>query len=141
MPRIENVKAVQRKLRDLIAKSMKKDVGGVLVGYEAAYALAVHESVEMKLKGKPRGAKKGSKRGKYRGHYWDPQGRAQAKFLEQPAREMKDELGAIVAKAAKAGIGLQNALAVAGVRLRAASQKLVPVDVGNLKGSAFVEKD
>ena len=54
----------------------------VFVGYSSAapYALYVHEKVEMKWKGLPR------KHGK--GRYWDPQGRAQAKFLEGPAREL-----------------------------------------------------
>lgn len=149
MPRIENVKAVQRKLRDLIAKSMKKDIGGVIVGYTAAYALYVHENKEMKLKGKRREiwftSKQGHKiriKGKFgKGRYWDPQGKGQSKFLEQPAREKQDVLAALVVKAAKAGLGLQKALVIAGLRLQRESQKLVPVDTGNLKGSAFVEED
>jgi hypothetical protein len=49
------------------------------VGYTAMYALFVHENVEMKLKGQPRPAP-------HKGSYWDPQGRAQSKFLEQPMR-------------------------------------------------------
>ncbi len=149
MPRIENVKAVQRKLRDLIVKSMKKDIGGVIVGYTAAYALYVHENKEMKLKGKRREiwftSKQGHKiriKGKFgKGRYWDPQGKGQSKFLEQPAREKQDVLAALVVKAAKAGIGLQKALVIAGLRLKRESQELVPVDTGNLKGSAFVEED
>lgn len=56
----------------------------VSVGYTAAYALYVHEAIEMKLLGKPRP--------KGRGHYWDPQGQAQAKFLEGPLREMLPEI-------------------------------------------------
>lgn len=47
------------------------------VGYSAFYALYVHEAA-MVLKGQPRPGG--------RGRYWDPQGRAQAKFLEEPAR-------------------------------------------------------
>lgn len=117
MPRIENVKAVQRKLRDLIAKSMKKDIGGVIVGYTAAYAIYVHENMNAK-------------------HTV-----GQAKFLEKPAREKRDVLAALVATAAKAGVGLQKALVIAGLRLKRESQELVPVDTGNLKGSAFVEED
>lgn len=56
----------------------------VIVGYTARYALYVHELVQMKLKGQPRP--------KGRGKYWDPQGRGQAKFLEEPARRMANEL-------------------------------------------------
>lgn len=51
----------------------------VNVGYTAAYAMYVHENVEMKLKGQPR-------RPPAKGNYWDPPGRGQAKFLEAPAR-------------------------------------------------------
>ena len=62
------------------------------VGYTAAYALFVHELVKMRLKGQPRTTK---------GSYWDPQGRAQAKFLEEPARKLRPQLIAIVRKFAK----------------------------------------
>lgn len=65
----------------------------VTVGYTAAYALHVHENVAMKGKGKPRPSGLGN--------YWDPAGRGQAKFLEQPAREMIGELRQTVLKAAK----------------------------------------
>jgi len=57
----------------------------VEVGYTAVYGIRVHESVAMKLKGQKR-------RGSYadgtpkKGKYWDPQGKAQAKFLETPYR-------------------------------------------------------
>ena len=52
----------------------------VTVAYTALYAMFVHENVEMKLRGQPRPGGKG--------HYWDPQGRAQAKFLEAPSRDV-----------------------------------------------------
>jgi hypothetical protein len=60
----------------------------VIVGYTAAYALYVHESVGMKLQGLPRP--------KGRGHYWDPQGKEQAKFLEEPARSMAKQLRQVI---------------------------------------------
>lgn len=60
----------------------------VTVGYTAAYALSVHEKTAMKLKGRPRPND--------RGKYWDPQGRAKAKFLEGPMREEADTIRAIV---------------------------------------------
>ena len=53
----------------------------VYVGYTASYAAHVHECVEMKLWGQPRPSK--------RGRYWDPLGKAHAKFLEIPARTLK----------------------------------------------------
>ena len=57
----------------------------VTVGYEAAYAVFVHENVEMKLKGQPRA--KPSK-----GRYWDPQGRGKSKFLEDPVKANRPEI-------------------------------------------------
>lgn len=60
----------------------------VHVGYTAAYAIYVHENVEMKLKGEPRPHG--------RGRYWDPQGRGQSKFLEEPARRLIPELRSII---------------------------------------------
>jgi len=65
----------------------------VRVGYTAFYALYVHEAVAMKLKGLPRG--------KGRGFFWDPQGKAQAKFLEEPARTLRPELRRNIREATK----------------------------------------
>jgi len=67
----------------------------VMVGYTAAYALFVHENVEMKLKGLPRPT---TAAGTSQGSYWDPPGRGQAKFLEEPARRLGPELIAIIKK-------------------------------------------
>lgn len=55
-----------------------------VVGYTAEYALWVHEAPGT-LKGLPRPKKKGSSAN--RGRYWDPQGRAEPKFLEKSAKE------------------------------------------------------
>lgn len=66
----------------------------VSVGYTAAYALYVHEAVGMVLKGKPRPAPS-------KGRYWDPQGKAQAKFLEEPSRRLTPELLKMIQEAAK----------------------------------------
>jgi hypothetical protein len=61
----------------------------VQVGYTAAYALYVHEQVGMVLKGQPRPPPR-------KGKFWDPQGRGQAKFLEEPLRRFTPELVKIV---------------------------------------------
>lgn len=66
----------------------------VTVGYTASYALFVHELVGMKLKGQPRTAPS-------KGKYWDPQGRAYAKFLEEPFRRLTPAIIKIVQEAAK----------------------------------------
>lgn len=68
----------------------------VEVGYMAAYAAFVHELVAMKLRGQPR-----LPNPPHRGFYWDPQGQAQAKFLEEPARRMAPQLVAVIHRFAK----------------------------------------
>lgn len=65
----------------------------VYVGYTASYAIFVHEAVGMVLQGQARVGGKG--------RYWDPQGRAQAKFLEEPARRLGPELRAIIREHSK----------------------------------------
>jgi len=66
-----------------------------IVGYTAIYAVWVHEAVGMRLKGIPR---QGEGHG---GRYWDPQGRAQAKFLEVPFRQLRDQFRAILVEEMK----------------------------------------
>lgn len=56
----------------------------VTVGYTAAYALFVHEKVEMVLQGQER-----KPAPPHIGRYWDPQGQAQPKFLEAPFRQFQ----------------------------------------------------
>ena len=134
MAKVQDFTGLVETLKRLKDKAAREGNPSVVVGYSAGYALYVHEAVGMKLKGLPR-----QPPGK--GLYWDPQGRAQAKFLEQPARELSNDgtLGKIVQAAVLKGATLGEALSAAGERLQAASQKLVPVDTGNLKGSAFTE--
>lgn len=151
---IKNVKALLDKLEDRRRKSLTGDNGSVVVGYNAKYAVWVHEMIE-KHAGEPRtGTRKdGSKR---TGRWWDPIGRGQPKYLEQPARELSNsgELARVIRESYKGGAGARNskgqfigaatlltALAVGAQRIQRESQKLVPVDLGNLKGSAFVEKE
>lgn len=129
MARVIGLERVVAELRRRAADAKKDGNVSVAVGYTAAYALAVHENIEMKLRGEPRASGKG--------RYWDPQGRGQAKFLEQPAREHQDTLARIVVDALRKGATLAKSLLLAGLRLQRESQQLVPVDTGNLKASAF----
>lgn len=101
----------------------------VVVGYESAYAVHVHEDIEMKLKGqsRPSGI----------GEYWGPHG--QAKFLEQPARANSPRYAGIVRDVLEKGGTLKKALLAAGLELQRDSQELVPVEYGNLKASAFTQ--
>lgn len=63
------------------------------VGFEAAYALFVHENLEMKLKGQPRPSGLGV--------YWGPRGKA--KFLEHALRDKEDEVIKAIAMRADRG--------------------------------------
>lgn len=65
----------------------------------------------------------------------------QAKFLEMPARQMAPELRQYIAQLVQQGMELAQALLLAGLRLQAASQKLVPVDTGQLRASAFTVQE
>lgn len=142
------VKKLQRHRKEMEKQNAKY----VIVGFTAAYALSVHENVEMKWQGRPRdhslwqhgtrlrekATGRFAKVGK-RGRYWDPQGQAQAKFLEEPARRMRSEIQRIIKEVWSRTRGdLQKALVAGGLRLIRESIQLVPVDTGNLKNSWFV---
>ena len=124
--------------KNLIAKFAKK-IGGaknasVIVGYTANYAMPVHEMI-------PTEPQWGRARASGKGHYWDPSGRGQPKFLEQPLREMQTELVTIVQDVYEKTDNLMSGLFIAGLRLQRESQRRVPVDTGNLKSSAFTRKE
>ena len=115
MPKVERIKTVKAKLR-----SMADDYDfEVVTGYTANYALFVHEMVEI------------------------PHKVGQAKFLEQPARELSNDgtLRNIIRKAVRSGQSLPTGATLAALRIQRESQQLVPVDTGNLKGSAFTRRE
>jgi hypothetical protein len=96
-------------------KALEKQGTPIVVacGFTAAYALYVHENLQA--------------------HH--PVGKA--KFLEEPARLLRRELGSLVAAALKAGKTLGQALLLAGLRLQAEAQRRTPVLTGHLRSSAF----
>lgn len=114
MPKMEGIKQLKAQLKRLEGEARKKHEGSVIVGFTQNYAIYVHENLEA-------------------AH--DP---GQAKFLEQPAREKAKELGKIIATVAKRTGSVKKGLLLAGLRLQAEAQKLVPVDTGALKASGFV---
>ena len=119
MAKIQGLEKVIAKLRDLAARSRREDNASVSVGYTQNYALPVHENMEAV----------------------HPVG--QAKYLEQPARELSNDgtLGRIVAQAKLKGRTTAQSLVLAGLRLQRDSQQLVPVDTSALKNSAFTRLD
>lgn len=126
---ISGITSLSNKLRQLEKKYGDNRPVTVVVGYEAAYAVAIHEDVEMKMRGQPRPSGIGE--------YWGPHG--QAKFLEQPAREHAKDYAKIAEEVLKRGGTMTQALVAAGTQLQADSQDLVPVEYGNLKASAFTK--
>ncbi|MFA5056495.1 MAG: hypothetical protein WC485_00140 [Opitutaceae bacterium] len=120
--KVEGVERLKRALQQAASRYFDSPnaVKGtsVIVGYTAAYALHVHERNAAHKPGK------------------------QWKYLEQPARELAtNELPAIVTEAVANGSTMQQALYLAGLRIQRASQAIVPVDTGNLRGSAFTRKE
>lgn len=103
-------------LRTLRSLAGKGQPGKVKVSYATDYAVYVHEDMEAN----------------------HPNG-GQAKYLEQPAREMRADLMEGVKEDIRRGLNLEQALLRAGLKLQAASQKLVPVDTGTLRASASTE--
>jgi hypothetical protein len=127
--KVENAEKLIAKLRARAAQSIKDDNVSVIVGYQKKYALWVHEMI-VKHRGKPRPSGKGN--------YWDPQG--QPKYLEQPAREYAEKIGDMVRDAVLGGRAtLAQGLVVGGLYLQRLSMKLVPVEYGDLRGSAFTK--
>lgn len=117
--KLEGFKEVQQTLAKL-AQSAKADDGkSVITGYTAAYAIYVHEDLSA--------------------HH----DKGQAKYLEQPAVELTNsgELQNIIQTAYKNGADLQTSLVLGALRIQRESQRLVPVDTGNLKASAFTRKE
>lgn len=119
MAKIQGAEKLVARLRDMAAKARRDSKVSVSVGYTASYATRVHEDLQAF------------------------HSNGQAKFLEQPARQLTDDgtLGGIVAKAMLRGATLAQGLVLAGLRLQRESQLLVPVDTGALKASAFTRLD
>ena len=147
MPQILGMKKLLRAFEKLERESKRKDNGNVIVGYAASYAVRVHEDAKAEARRrlivkkfrKNTAKRKGKKRTLVK--ISDSGRRRQWKFLEQPARELSGEMALIVVRAVKAGVPLVKALILAGLHLQRASQEIVPIDTGNLRGSAFTEKE
>ncbi len=111
--KVEGIERLMRYLNGRLVKvrSAKPQIN---VGYTAPYAGRIHEDLEM----------------------FHTNG--QAKYLEQPARQMASELGGIVRLEVTNGVPFDMAIYKAGEALLEASQQLVPVDTGYLRDSGYV---
>lgn len=114
MARIDGLEQLLARFRAMQSRWIRPR-SSVVVGYQTNYAVHVHENMEAR----------------------HPVG--QAKFLEQPARELSNDgtLQGIVTTALRRGATVEQALLLAGLRLQRESQRLVPVATGTLKNSAF----
>ena len=110
------VKKLEGKLKQLEQKA-RRHSRGVLVGFTAKYALAVHERVDI------------------------PHRVGQAKFLEEPAKTRIDEIKTTIRKVATKTGDFGRGLFAGGLLLQRFAQQLVPVNTGFLKSSAFTRWD
>lgn len=115
--RVKGAKALKKQLQKKLKKIDKDSKASVVTGYTQKYAIYVHEI--------PRPAHSNGK--------W--------KYLEDPARRLKTELGRMIAASLKRGTPTITALTLAAIRLQRASQQEVPVLTGALKNSAFTRKE
>lgn len=88
----------------------------VKVGFATPYAARIHEDLEM---------------------YHNPP--TQAKYLEQPLRELQDAMGEVVVQNLINKESLETALIRAGNLLLEAALPLVPIDTGRLRRSGYVK--
>jgi hypothetical protein len=137
--------AVIRKMEDVLRALNKAKLKygprrpSVIVGYTARYALYVHEMVDEK--GKKRVGEGIKRRRPSLGMYWDPQGKGQSKFLEEPFLKNRKNIGKEVVRVTKATDSLVFGLLAGGQMLENLSRELVPVNLGNLKASSFTRKE
>lgn len=93
----------------------KRKPADVIVGFTQRYAIYVHERTELRHRV------------------------GQAKFLEQPARELGHKvLGNLIVRTYLRYNDLEKAILVAALRLQREAQLRCPVDTSALKASAFV---
>lgn len=129
-----SISGVDKMVAALRAKAAQAGSGNVsgVIGYSQAYAVYVHENLEMKRAGLPR-------RAPAKGNYWDGTGgQVQSKFLEAPFRIHAKYMAQIIKKAVmEDGRTIEQGILLACLFLQRESQRLVPVDTGALKNSAF----
>lgn len=138
MPQVTGLSSLVQKLKDKVTASVKGDNTSVIVGFSTGYAVFVHENLEA-LHGAAYNAAYADQIASGAMHDRGP--RQQAKYLEQPARELNNngELRRILTEGYKRGLNLEQCLMLCGLRIQRESQNLVPVDTGLLRSSAFTK--
>jgi len=138
VPQVTGLSSLVQKLKDKVTASVKGDNTSVIVGFSTGYAVFVHENLEA-LHGAAYNAAYADQIASGAMHDRGP--RQQAKYLEQPARELNNngELRRILTEGYKRGLNLEQCLMLCGLRIQRESQNLVPVDTGLLRSSAFTK--
>jgi len=130
--RVDAMKSVGKVIEKLKKRQeLLADHVSVVVGYNGVAALALHEMTPKNI-GKPR--RSGI------GEYWGPSEHGN-KWLEQPARVHSKRVGELVQAALEGGATMLEALHVGGLLIQRESMLLVPAEYGELKRSAFTEKE
>ncbi len=112
-----SVEGVERVVESLRHHGRKHRNVKFVVGFQAFYALWVHEKLDVS----------------------HPTG--QAKFLEEPARTQGNAIAAACRQAMKAGADLEVGLKASADKLLELAKARVPVDTGFLRDSGFVRKE
>ena len=115
MAKVEGVNRLMAKLQALTMKAVKESGQDAIVGFTANYAIYVHENLQA--------------------HH--PVG--QAKFLEDPLRELTPELRTMIVEDLIAGRTVAQAIYRAGLRLEREAKLRCPVNTGNLRDSGFTK--
>jgi hypothetical protein len=138
MAKIIGLEKVIAALRAKAAKAQEESNVSVSVGYTAAYAVFVHEDLQ-KAHGAAFNIKHADEIASGAEHSRGPE--QQAKFLEGPAREKAGDIGAKVVEGLKQGKTMSQSLLLGGLFLQRESMRIVPVDKGPLRASAFTSLD
>lgn len=113
---IQGMKSLQNKIAIRIDQARTKYKQKLHVGFAAPYCVFVHERTDV---------------------YHAPP--TQAKFLEQPARQYRRQIGGVIRFALQRGKTFAEALHDAGWFLLKKAIPITPIDTGWLRSSAFVE--
>ena len=115
--KVIGIPELNAKLKALANRSLVQDTGAVIVGYTQHYAIYVHE-IPMRHK---------------EGKFW--------KYLETPFRTLAPQIPTIVETVYRYSSSLLKGLLVAGLRIQRDSMKIVPIDTGALRASAFTSTE
>lgn len=136
--KVLNASKLINQLRHMGNRAEKEANSVSAVSYGPEYAVYIHQNVEMKLKGVSRSVHRRGAKGVYWGQPDSPGG--QSKYLEQPARDpnVHKQMLQVVRLTLRGDKKLRfsKGMLAAAIKLKIESQKLVPIETGELLRSA-----